>query len=84
MATSAETMTREAVGTAEVAGTAARPPLRLAFEPESFFLGRTEGAGVVRELPGKIVGIGPDRLEVEGHPRSSGAIVSPRSRSCSQ
>ena len=26
----------------------------------------------------------PDRLEVEGHPRSSGAIVSPRSRSCSQ
>lgn len=33
----------------------AQPPAGLAFEPEVFFLGRTEGAGVVRDPIGRIV-----------------------------
>lgn len=33
---------------------AARPPVALAFAPESFFLGKTEGAGVVRDPLGRI------------------------------
>jgi hypothetical protein len=54
MATSAEAMTLEAVGAVEAAEAAQRPPSALAFEPESFFLGRTEGAGVVRDPFGRI------------------------------
>jgi hypothetical protein len=33
----------------------ARPPGALAFHPETFFLGRTEGAGVVRDPFGRVV-----------------------------
>jgi hypothetical protein len=54
MATSAEAMTLEAVDTVEAAEAAARPSIALTFEPESFFLGRTEGAGVVRDPFGRI------------------------------
>lgn len=32
-----------------------RPPIALAFAPESFFLGRTEGGGVVRDPFGRIL-----------------------------
>ena len=33
----------------------ARPPLALTFAPEAFFLGKTEGAGVVRDPLGRII-----------------------------
>jgi hypothetical protein len=54
MATSAEAMTLEAVDTVEAAEAASRRPAALPFEPEAFFLGRTEGAGVVRDPFGRI------------------------------
>ena len=54
MATSADALTLDAVGTAAAVQAATRPPVALAFEPESFFLGRTEGAGVVRDPFGRI------------------------------
>lgn len=55
MADSAGALTLEAL--AESPETAARshPPAALAFEPETFFLGRTEGAGVLRNPIGRIV-----------------------------
>ncbi len=39
--------------------------------------GNAEGAGVVREIPGKIVGIGPDRIEVDAGfvPGNSGSPI---------
>jgi hypothetical protein len=39
--------------------------------------GNSEGAGVVREIPGKIVGIGPDRIEVDAEfvPGNSGSPI---------
>ena len=55
MATSAAGVALEGVGSEPVARAAVRAPLALAFEPESFFLGRTEGAGVVRDPFGRIV-----------------------------
>ena len=54
MATSAEALTLEAVDTVAPVEAATRPLAALAFEPESFFLGRTEGAGVVRDPFGRI------------------------------
>lgn len=55
MADSADAMTLERA--VEAPGTAAsgHPPTGLAFKPEVFFLGRTEGAGVVRDPLGRIV-----------------------------
>jgi len=55
MATSAVAMTRESIGVDPGLATAVRHSSVLAFEPESFFLGRTEGAGVVRDPFGRIV-----------------------------
>ena len=43
------------LGHAETADADARPFGPLAFAPESFFIGRTEGAGVVRDAFGRIV-----------------------------
>jgi len=40
---------------AAAASAEARPPGALTFQPEMFFLGRTEGAGVVRDPFGRIV-----------------------------
>lgn len=39
--------------------------------------GNSEGAGVVREIPGKVVGIGPDRIEVDAEfvPGNSGSPI---------
>jgi Protein of unknown function (DUF3833) len=54
MATSAEALTLDAEDTVAAAEAAVRPLTALAFEPESFFLGRTEGAGVVRDPFGRI------------------------------
>jgi len=53
MATFADVMPLEVAETA--ARAAARPPAALSFAPEAFFLGRTEGAGVVRDLFGRII-----------------------------
>ena len=55
MAASAGVMTLEAPEALEAAEISARPFGELAFAPESFFLGRTEGAGVVRDPIGRIV-----------------------------
>ena len=55
MATSAVVMTRESVGVNLDPAMAVRPSSGLTFEPETFFLGRTEGAGVVRDPFGRIV-----------------------------
>src|SRR5947209_5762434 len=52
---SAEAMLLQAAGVAESPAPAARRPLPLVFAPESFFLGRTEGGGVVRDPFGRIV-----------------------------
>jgi hypothetical protein len=52
MATSANVMTLDSA--AQVANAAPRPASRLAFAPESFFMGRTEGAGVLRDAFGRI------------------------------
>jgi hypothetical protein len=55
MATSAEIMTLEALEGAEAAEAPVRPLGELAFAPETFFLGRTEGAGIVRDPLGRII-----------------------------
>jgi hypothetical protein len=55
MARSAAAVALEAVGVESDPRDAVRPPAALAFEPESFFLGRTVGAGVVRDPFGRIV-----------------------------
>jgi hypothetical protein len=54
MAVSAKAMTLAALAEAPQAARS-HPPAALAFEPETFFLGRTEGAGVVRDPIGRIV-----------------------------
>jgi hypothetical protein len=54
MADSAEAITLEAMAASPEVATRRHPPAALAFEPESFFLGRTEGAGVVRDPIGRI------------------------------
>jgi hypothetical protein len=55
----ADAMTLESVDADSAPETAAqrsvrRPPVALSFAPEAFFLGRTEGAGVVRDPLGRI------------------------------
>jgi len=44
---------------------------------EVIVAGNSEGEGVVREIPGKVVGIGPDRLEVDAPfvPGNSGSPI---------
>jgi hypothetical protein len=55
MSSSADVMTLEAAAADAAAPTAVpRLPIALSFAPESFFLGRTEGAGVVRDPFGRI------------------------------
>jgi hypothetical protein len=55
MAAVAEVVTLESAGAAEVATEGdPRPPLGLSFAPESFFLGKTEGGGVLRDPLGRI------------------------------
>jgi hypothetical protein len=54
MADSAEAITLEAMAASPEVATRRHPPAALAFEPETFFLGRTEGAGVVRDPIGRI------------------------------
>ncbi len=53
MAAFAEILTLEAPEA--LAAPAAQPPADLAFAPETFFLGRTEGAGIVRDPLGRII-----------------------------
>jgi hypothetical protein len=53
--TSADVMTLEVAAADAPAEAVARLPMGLSFAPESFFLGRTEGAGVVRDPFGRIV-----------------------------
>jgi hypothetical protein len=59
MAAFADAMTLESQGDDSVVETAptgaVRPPLAMAFAPEAFFLGRTEGAGVIRDPLGRII-----------------------------
>jgi len=55
MADSADAMTLERVAEAPETVALAQPPAGMVFEPEVFFLGRTEGAGVVRDPIGRIV-----------------------------
>jgi hypothetical protein len=59
MAAFADVMSLESVGgrapiEAAAPADVVRPPSALAFAPEAFFLGRTEGAGVVRDPLGRI------------------------------
>jgi hypothetical protein len=54
MAPSVEAMTLDAATALEAVNAAARPTKALAFAPESFFMGRTEGAGVLRDTFGRI------------------------------
>jgi hypothetical protein len=55
MADSADAITLERAAEAPGETLHAHPPAGLAFEPEVFFMGRTEGAGVVRDPVGRIV-----------------------------
>jgi len=55
MARSAASVALKGVAAEPAPHAAVRPPGALAFEPEAFFLGRTEGAGVVRDPFGRIV-----------------------------
>jgi hypothetical protein len=55
MATSAGSPNLDTLGDVGEAEALARPLEGLAFEPEVFFLGRTEGAGVVRDPFGRII-----------------------------
>jgi hypothetical protein len=55
MAVSANAMRQEALAATPQAAAQLHPPGVLAFEPELFFLGRTEGAGVQRDPFGRIV-----------------------------
>jgi hypothetical protein len=52
---SVEAMRLDTTSNAEAQAPAARRPLPLVFAPETFFLGRTEGGGVVRDPFGRIV-----------------------------
>jgi hypothetical protein len=54
MAAFADTVTLESVEEEASQTSVGRPPSALAFAPEAFFLGRTEGAGVVRDPLGRI------------------------------
>jgi hypothetical protein len=54
MAAFADAMTLESHGAEAPAQSAVRPPLALTFAPEAFFLGKTEGAGVIRDPLGRI------------------------------
>jgi hypothetical protein len=54
MAAFADAMLLESAGAEAAPEAVARPPSALAFAPEAFFLGRTEGAGVVRDPLGRI------------------------------
>ena len=38
---------------------------RLNIGDEVVVVGNSEGAGVIREIPGRVIGIGPDRIEVD-------------------
>ncbi|HZZ88970.1 MAG TPA: DUF3833 family protein [Caulobacteraceae bacterium] len=55
MAISADVMALDAAGADALAEAVARPLTSLAFAPETFFMGRTEGAGVLRDTFGRIV-----------------------------
>jgi len=55
MADSAEVLALDRQAPAPAAAPHVHPPTAMAFEPEAFFLGRTEGAGVVRDPIGRIV-----------------------------
>jgi len=55
MATSAEVMSLDIAAPSAAQAAAPRPVIALSFAPESFFLGRTEGAGVVRDPFGRIL-----------------------------
>jgi Protein of unknown function (DUF3833) len=55
MVTAAEVMSLDVAAPQAGATAAPRPPIALSFAPESFFLGKTEGAGVVRDPFGRIV-----------------------------
>ena len=50
-----ETMALESAEADAAPSPRVHPPVALAFAPESFFLGKTEGAGVVRDPLGRIV-----------------------------
>jgi hypothetical protein len=54
MATSADVMSPDVAAPEATAAAAPRPPIALSFAPESFFLGKTVGAGVVRDPFGRI------------------------------
>jgi hypothetical protein len=55
MADSAGALMLEALAESPEAAPLSHPPAALAFEPETFFLGRTEGAGVLRDPIGRIL-----------------------------
>ena len=55
MADSADALTLEALAASPETAAWNHPPAAMAFEPETFFLGRTEGAGVQRDPFGRIV-----------------------------
>jgi hypothetical protein len=55
MVTAADVMALDVAAPQPAATAALRPSIALSFAPESFFLGKTEGAGVVRDPFGRIV-----------------------------
>jgi hypothetical protein len=55
MVTAAEVMSLDIAAPQAAEPAAPRPSIALSFAPESFFLGRTEGAGVVRDPFGRIM-----------------------------
>jgi hypothetical protein len=55
MVTAADVMSLDVAAPQTAAKAAPRPQVGLSFAPESFFLGRTEGAGVVRDPFGRIM-----------------------------
>jgi hypothetical protein len=63
----------DVLGESQTVAASARPLVDLAFQPENFFLGRTEGAGVVRDPFGRIVRRCHIRTEGEFSP-GAGAI----------
>lgn len=50
---------------------------RIKIGDEVVVAGNAEGAGVIREIPGKVVGVGPDRIEVDAEfvPGNSGSPI---------
>jgi hypothetical protein len=54
MVTAADVMSLDVAAPQATATAAPRPTAALSFAPESFFLGRTEGAGVVRDPFGRV------------------------------